>query len=98
MIIGMFALFPIHELLHAVVHPNVGSQADPFWALGRLGCFCDGVLSRDRFIAIMGMLFLVIIFLSLVIGIASGYASGMVAFLSSLNANRTFIKPHPKII
>jgi hypothetical protein len=90
MIIGMFVLFPVHELLHAVVHPKCGISRRSIlgaWPSRMLFyAHYDGVLSRNRFIAILGMPLLFITFLPLAVAMAFGHASVTIAFLSSLNA------------
>lgn len=90
MIGGMFAIFPIHELLHAVVHPKFGASRNTIigaWPSRMLFyAHYDGVLSRNRFIAILAMPLLLISFAPLLAGILIGHASVTVAFLSSLNA------------
>jgi hypothetical protein len=90
LIVTMLALFPIHEFLHAVTHPDFGiSHKTIFGAWPSHLLFYvryDGVLSRNRFIAIFAMPLLVITSAPLLIAFVSGHASILVAFLSSLNA------------
>lgn len=90
MIGGMVALFPIHELMHAIVHPGFGFSRHTTLGLwpSRLLAYAhyDGIISRNRFIAILAMPFLVISILPLLICIVLGHASVTIAFISSLNA------------
>jgi hypothetical protein len=89
-LISLVLLLPIHELLHAVVHPKFGTSRHTFIGVwpSRLVCyaFYDGVLSRNRLIATLGMPLLVITFLPLAAGMVFGHASVTVAYISSLNA------------
>jgi hypothetical protein len=90
LIASMFALIPVHELLHAVVHPDFGMTRKTVLAVwpSHLLCYTyyDGPRSRERLLIGMVMPLLVITFLPLVIGIVSGHASVIIAFVSSLNA------------
>jgi hypothetical protein len=90
LILAMFALFPLHEFLHAVVHPDFGMSRKTVLGVwpSRLLCYAhyNGPRSRERLVMGFAMPFLVITCLPFVISIVSGHASITVAFLSSLNA------------
>jgi hypothetical protein len=83
-------LVPIHELIHAAVHPGAGASDDSilgFWP-SRLLFYAHfgGELSRSRFITILLMPLLIISFVPLVICAITGHTSGLLAFSSTLNA------------
>jgi hypothetical protein len=90
LIVAMFAIFPIHEFLHMIFHPQFGLSRKTVLGVwpSRLLCYAyyDGVISRNRFIVIFAMPLLVITILPLFIAFTSGHASILVAFVSSLNA------------
>jgi hypothetical protein len=84
------AIIPIHELIHAAVHPKAGRSAASilgFWP-SRLLFYAHyaGELSRSRFIAILLMPFLIISLVPLIACVISGHSSGLLAFSSALNA------------
>jgi hypothetical protein len=80
----------IHELIHAVLHPENGASADStlgFWP-SRLVFYAhyDGVLTKHRFLAIAIGPFIILSLVPLVIGVAFQYASRAMFGLSTLNA------------
>jgi len=91
MMLGAFVVMvPIHELIHAAVHPHGGGSADSilgFWP-SRLLFYAHyvGELSRDRFITILLMPLLLISFGPLAVCAITGRSSGLLAFSSVLNA------------
>jgi hypothetical protein len=91
MMLGAFVvIIPIHELIHAAVHPRAGGTDDSilgFWP-SRLLFYAHfvGELSRGRFIAILLMPLLIISFVPLVMCAIAGHSSGLLAFSSALNA------------
>jgi hypothetical protein len=83
-------IVPVHELIHAAVHPRGGGSDDSilgFWP-SRLLFYAHyaGELSRTRFIAILLMPTLVISFVPLVACAITGCPSGLLAFISAFNA------------
>jgi hypothetical protein len=90
LIVSMFVLFPIHELVHAVMHPDFGLSRKTVlgvWPLRLLFyAHYDGPRTRERLLASLVMPFLVITVLPLLIALVTGHASILVAFVSSLNA------------
>ena len=83
-------IIPIHELIHAAVHPRAGGSDDSilgFWP-SRLLFYAHylGELSRSRFISILLMPLLIISFVPLVVCAIAGGSSGVLAFSSALNA------------
>jgi hypothetical protein len=90
-LLGAFLIIiPIHELIHAMVHPGSGGTADSilgFWP-SRLLFYAHymGELTRTRFIAILLMPLLIISFLPLVICAITGYTSALLVFSSVINA------------
>jgi hypothetical protein len=84
------AIIPIHELIHAAVHPCSGRSANSilgFWP-SRLLFYAHyvGELSRGRFIAILLMPLLIISFVPLLVCAFIGRSSALLAFASTLNA------------
>jgi sterol desaturase/sphingolipid hydroxylase (fatty acid hydroxylase superfamily) len=90
LIAAMLVLFPIHELVHAFMHPDFGLSRKTVLGVwpSRLVCYAhyDAPRTRERLLACLAMPFLVITLLPLLIGIVTGHASILVAFVSSLNA------------
>ena len=87
---ALLIIIPIHELIHAIVHPGSGGSADSilgFWP-SRLLFYAHyaGELTRARFIAILLMPLVIISFVPLVVCAVMGYSSGLLAFSSALNA------------
>jgi Putative zincin peptidase len=86
----MLAIFPVHELLHALVHPRMGMSRNTIlglWLSRQLFyAHYTGELSRNRFIAILGMPLLVISAVPLLTAALIGHASVTVAFASCFNA------------
>jgi hypothetical protein len=84
------AIIPIHELLHAAVHPRLGLSASSilgFWpSQGLFYAHYDGELSRGRFIAILLMPLLIISIMPLFACAVAGRSSALLAFTSALNA------------
>jgi hypothetical protein len=90
-VLGIFAAtVPIHELIHATVHPNVGrSNASVlgFWPSRMLFyAHYTGELSRARLIAILLMPLLIISIVPLAACAVIGRSSGWLAIGSTLNA------------
>ncbi len=91
LLLGAFLItIPIHELIHAIVHPGSGGSADSilgFWP-SRLLFYAHyvGELTRARFITILLMPLLIISFVPLVVCAVMGHSSGLLAFSSVLNA------------
>lgn len=88
--LGLLFLFPVHELLHAVIHPFQGRTANSvlgFWP-SRMLFFAHylGEVSRNRFIAILAMPFLIISILPLLACAVLGHACVTLAYISCLNA------------
>jgi len=90
LVIVLVAIIPIHELLHAAVHPRFGMSASSI-----LGCWPSrglfyahylGELSRGRFIAILLMPLLVISFAPLLACAITDRCPPLFAFTSILNA------------
>lgn len=85
----MLAIFPVHELIHAFVHPQMGLSRDSIlgiWLSRQLFyAHYMGELSRNRFIAILVMPLLLISVVPLVVSALIVHASVTVAFLSSFN-------------
>ena len=84
------AIIPIHELIHAAVHPRSGMSTSSilgFWA-SRLLFYAHylGELSRGRFIAILLMPLLIISFVPIIACAITGRSSPLLAFTSILNA------------
>ncbi len=87
---ALVVIIPLHELIHAAVHPRAGGSDDSilgFWP-SRLLFYAHygGELSRGRFITILLMPLLIISFVPLVICAITGRSSGWLAFSSALNA------------
>ncbi len=90
MILGLLLLFPIHELIHALIHPNQGRTSNSILGIwpSRMLLYAHyiGELSRTRFIAILAMPFLIISVLPLAVCAALGQASVTLAYVSGMNA------------
>jgi hypothetical protein len=86
----MLAVFPAHELIHALVHPGYGATRDSIVAAwpSRMLFYAHyaGELTCRRFVAVLGMPLLVISVLPLAISALSGHACVSVAFASAFNA------------
>jgi hypothetical protein len=86
----MLATFPIHEIIHAAAYPGAGKS--PKTILGvwpsRMLFYAhyDGELSRNRFIAVLGMPLLVMSIVPLLVSALVGHASVTIAFASAFNA------------
>jgi hypothetical protein len=83
-------LFPIHELMHALVHPHYGGSNQSvlgFWP-SKMFFYAhyDGEISRTRFITIALAPLLVISFGPLIVCAITGMSSSLLAFSSALNA------------
>jgi hypothetical protein len=90
LLIAFIVIIPIHELIHAAVHPRSGFSAHSilgFWP-SRLLFYAHyvGELSRGRFIAILLMPLLVISVAPLFACAIAGHSSALLAFTSTLNA------------
>ncbi len=87
---AMLVMIPIHEVLHAIVHPGSGSSGDSilgFWPSRMLFyAHYSGELTRARFIAILLMPLLVISLLPLLVCAVMGHSSGLLALISAFNA------------
>lgn len=85
----MLAIFPVHEVIHAFVHPQMGLSRNSIlglWLSRQLFyAHYMGDLSRNRFIAILVMPLFLISVVPLVVSTIIGHASVTVAFLSSFN-------------
>jgi len=82
-------LIVVHELIHALVHPQSGKSIRSilgFWP-SRLLFYAhyDGELTRNRFVAILAMPTVVITFLPLIVAIVTSRSNGMVAWISTWN-------------
>jgi hypothetical protein len=87
---SLVALVVVHELIHALVHPRSGKSARSiigFWP-SRLLFYAhyDGELSRNRFLAILGMPMLVISLLPLALAILVQRSDALMAWVSAMNA------------
>lgn len=87
---AVLLLSPIHELVHAAIHPGFGISSRSVigaWP-ARLLFYAhyDGVISRSRFIAILATPMLVITVLPLLICAVTQHGSVTLAFVSALNA------------
>ena len=90
LVLGLLFLFPVHELLHAIVHPHQGRTADTvlgFWP-SRMIFYAHylGEVSRNRFIAILAAPFLIISVVPLLVCAVLGHSSVAWAYFSCLNA------------
>lgn len=90
LLIAFVAIIPIHELIHAAVHPRSGLAASSilgFWP-SRLLFYAHyvGELSRGRFIAILLMPLLIISLVPLFACAIAGRSSALLAFTSTSNA------------
>jgi putative zincin peptidase len=92
--LSMPAIIVVHELIHAGVHPEFGKSPATvvgFWP-SKLVFYAhyEGELSRNRFLAVFLMPFLVITILPLcivlVLGLPSGLGTALVAWCSTWNA------------
>ena len=90
LVIFLVAIIPIHELLHAAAHPRGGVSASSI-----LGCWPSrglfyahylGELSRERFIAILLMPFLVISFAPWLVCAILSRSPALLVFISMVNA------------
>jgi hypothetical protein len=86
----MFAIFPIHEFLHAIAHPDFGMSRKTIvgaWPSHLLFyAHYDGPRSRERLLVGVAMPLLLMTLLPLIIGVVFCHPSTEVAFFSSLNA------------
>lgn len=92
-LLSFVVLILVHELLHAVVHPHFGrSRATIIGAWPSRGLFYahySGPLSRERFLAIFAMPFLVITVLPLIVAATGFLPPGFIivaAWFSTWNA------------
>lgn len=89
-LIAFVAIIPIHELIHAAVHPHSGLSANSILGLwpSRMLFYAHyvGELSRGRFIAILLMPLLIISIVPLFACAIAGRSSALLAFTSTLNA------------
>ncbi len=80
----------VHELIHAAVHPMMGRSNRSILGLwlsrGVFYAHYDGELSRNRFISILIMPFVIISTVPLFVATIVQVASGWIAFLSAFNA------------
>jgi hypothetical protein len=90
LIVAMFALFPIHEFLHVITHPDFGMSRKTVvgeWPSHFLFyAHYEGPRSRERLIVSTATPFLLMTVLPLLVSIIFGRASIIVAFVSTLNA------------
>jgi hypothetical protein len=88
-LLSLVALVAVHELTHAMVHPNGGNSDKTILGLwpSRLLFYAhyDGELTRNRFIAILAMPTLVITLLPLALAMVTQKSHGIVAWISSMN-------------
>jgi hypothetical protein len=88
--ICLAAIIPVHELLHAVVHPQFGFSPKtivgcwPRWML----CYAhyEGPLSRRRLLAVLAMPSIVLTVLPLLACSLFDYGSVTLGFISAMNA------------
>ncbi len=89
-VIALFAIIPIHELIHAAVHPRFGMSANSilgFWPAQILFyAHYFGELSRGRLVAILLMPTLIITFVPLIVCAFTQRSSVFLAMASTLNA------------
>jgi hypothetical protein len=87
---ALAGIIVVHELIHAVVHPQAGRSSHSilgFWPSRVLFyAHFDGELSRNRFIGILLMPLLVISILPLLVAACIQIPCGWMAFISSSNA------------
>jgi hypothetical protein len=90
LLLSLVALVPVHEFIHACMHPMAGRSSRSilgFWPSRALFyVHYDGELSRNRFVVIMLMPFLVITFVPLLVGGATRTAPSWLAVVSFFNA------------
>ena len=90
LLVLLVVIIPIHELIHAAVHPHYGRSRDSvlgFWPSRMLFyAHYSGELSRGRFIAILLMPLLIISFFPLLACAILGYKSALLALSSAMNA------------
>jgi hypothetical protein len=83
-------LVPVHEALHLIIHPKQGRSGDSVLGIwpSRMLVYAhfDGELSRERFLAVLGMPFLVLSVLPFVVCALAGLSSVTAAYVSCLNA------------
>lgn len=88
--LGSFVVLVIvHELIHAMVHPQLGRSSQSilgFWP-SRLLFYAhyDGELTRNRFIAILAMPTIMITFMPLIVAIIFHLSCGLIAWASTWN-------------
>ncbi|HXR47184.1 MAG TPA: DUF3267 domain-containing protein [Candidatus Limnocylindrales bacterium] len=88
--LGSFVILVIvHELIHAMVHPQLGRSSQSilgFWP-SRLLFYAhyDGELTRNRFIAILAMPTIMITFIPLIVAIIFHLSCGLIAWASTWN-------------
>ncbi len=87
---ALLICIPVHELIHALVHPGAGRSAQSvlgFWPTRLLFyAHYEGELSRSRFVAILVMPLLVISAIPLAVCAGLGVSSETIAFVSTMNA------------
>ena len=87
---SLVAIVPVHEFIHACMHPMAGRSSRStlgFWASRALFyAHYDAELSRNRFVVVMLMPFLVVTFVPLLVGVATRTAPSWLAGVSSFNA------------
>lgn len=89
-LIAFVVSIPIHEIIHAAVHPYSGRSANSilgFWpSRGLFYAHYLGELSRNRFIAIALMPLLIISFVPVIVCAIAGVSPVLLVFISIVNA------------
>jgi hypothetical protein len=90
LVLVLFGTIPVHEVIHALVHPRLGRSRDSVlgvWPARMLFyAHYDGELSRGRILAVLAMPLLVLSLTPLAICAVTREASITVAFASGFNA------------
>lgn len=89
-LIGIPVTVIVHELIHALIHPNNGCSDNTicgYWPSKMIFyAHYDGILSKQRFIAILAVPFIFISILPLLLCIFFGMFSFFLMFVSVFNA------------
>jgi hypothetical protein len=90
LVVAMLALIPVHEFLHALIHPRFGMSRKTVlgaWPTHLLFyAHYDGPMSRERLATCTATPFLIMTVAPLLISIIAGHASIVIAFVSTVNA------------
>jgi hypothetical protein len=90
LIVAMFTFIPIHELLHAITHPDFGLSRKTVvgaWPSHFLFyAHYDGPRSRERLVLCTATPFLIMTVAPLLFSLITGHANIILAFVSTVNA------------